>query len=144
MIIDSELTLADLKKDENATGIDILFRKKSKIMKCPLCIYNNAIIEIKNFKLNFRECDHGHTCVGQSFFNYNQTQNISLENIVCYSCKITQKDDIKDFKKCLSCSLNFGHIRYFCEKCCSKHDKTHKMVKLDEKNYSKLSESFSK
>ena len=41
--IDSDLTLTTLKKDENATDIDILFRKKSKIMKCPLCIANNAI-----------------------------------------------------------------------------------------------------
>ena len=133
--IDGDLTLTTLKKDENATDIDILFRKKLKIMKCPLCIANNAIIEIKNYKLNYYDCRYGHKYLDQSFFNYNQTQNISLENIICFSCKKTQKDDIKEYKQCLSCSFNFGNSRYYCDQCCLKHDKDHKTIKYDEKNY---------
>ena len=131
--IEGDSTIASLKKHSNTNDIIISFKKRSKIMRCPKCVCNNAIIEIKDNKLNFYECCRGHEWLEELFDNYNQTQNIPLENIKCHSCWKTQKDELKDFGKCLPCSRDFS--KYFCPDCWEKHSKRHKVVKYDEKYY---------
>ena len=108
-------------------------KKRSKILRCPRCVCNNAIIEIRDNKLNFYECCRGHEWLDELFDNYNQTQNIPLENIKCHSCSKTQKDELRDFGKCLTCPK--GISRYFCPDCWENHPKSHKIVKYDEKYY---------
>ena len=131
--IKGDSTIASLKKHSKTNDIIISFKKRSKVMRCPICVCNNAIIEIKDNKLNFYECCRGHERLDELFDNYNQTQNIPLENIKCHSCSKTQKDELKDFGKCLPCSRDFS--KYFCPDCWEKHSKRHKVVKYDEKYY---------
>ena len=53
-------TISSLKNSKDANDIDILFKRRSKIMKCPECICNNCIIKIEKYRINFIECCHGH------------------------------------------------------------------------------------
>ena len=134
-LIDNNSTIKSLKKRDNATDIDITFKKKSKIMKCPLCICNNAIIEIKNYKLNYYGCCHGDEAFNKRFDDYKKDQLINLENIKCHGCQKTQNDDLRDFKKCLQCSKEFGKAKYFCYNCSLNHHNNHILIKYDEKYY---------
>ena len=55
--------------------------------------------------------------------------------IYCHKCGKTQIDDLKDFKKCLQCSKDFGKAKYFCYECCKEHHNEHTLIKYDEKYY---------
>ena len=131
--IKEDSTIASLEKDLDSKDIIISYKKRSKIMRCPKCICNNAIIQIKDYKLNFYECCHGHKSLNEIFDNYNQTQIIPLENIRCHKCRDSQKNYIEDFGKCLTCSKEFA--KYYCPKCWGEHPKSHKVINYDEKYY---------
>ena len=133
--IKPDTTIMKLKNSQKATDIDISYKKRSKIMKCPECVCNNCIIKIDKYRLNFSECCHGHIINDQIFDKYEQSQNIEFDKIICHKCQKSQKDDIKDFSKCLKCSKKFKYAIYYCSECSSSHHHAQQLIKYDEKYY---------
>ena len=133
--IKADTTIMKLKNNQKATDIDISYKKRSKIMKCPECVCNNCIIKIENYRLNFSECCHGHVTNDKIFDKYEQSQNIEFDKIICHKCQKSQKDDFKDFSKCLECSKKFKYAIYYCSECSSSHHHAQKLIKYDEKYY---------
>lgn len=124
----------------NVRNIDILTKRKLKIMKCPGCVCNNAIIKIENYASNFSECRYGHQRK-EIFNNYENSQKIDYSQIECHNnaCKKLQSRNLDDFYKCMDCSgpeIN-NKTTYFCKRCNEQHCKTegHKTIKYDEKYY---------
>ena len=127
-------------KGKNARNIDISVKRKLKIMKCPECICNNAIIKSEDYKLKFSGCRYNHKKT-EIFSNYERTQKIDYEQIECHinECKKKQSESLKDFYKCMDCSgpeIN-NKTTYFCSTCNQAHVKNekHKTIKYDEKYY---------
>ena len=105
-------------------------------MKCPICICNNAIIKIEDYKLNYYGCCHKDEAFNKRFDDYEKDQTIVLKNITCDGgCQKTQADNLKDFNKCLQCSKEFRKAKYYCYDCSNKHRKDHTLIKYDEKYY---------
>ena len=125
-------------KYTNNKNFDISVKRKNKIMKCPICICNNCVIKMKNYKLNFSECRYGHEET-QIFNNYENSQKIDYTQIICHKneCKRVQSKSLEDFYKCLNCSLLNGCTTYFCKRSYEEHKKSenHTMIKYDEKYY---------
>jgi len=133
-------------KDLNLGGanenkiIMITIRKRSKVMKCPICECNNCIIRINNFGLYFSDCKYKeHKCV-KIFADYEASQKIDFSKIKCIQCGKTQKEDLKDFYKCLNCTMP-KCTYYLCDKHSNEHNKNrkeidkHNLIKYDEKYY---------
>ena len=127
-------SLISLTKDETIKDVMITFKKKSKIIKCPECDCNDAVLHIKNYRLNFYGCIYGHE-ISNIFDRYESTQHIEIDKIECKTnrCGQNQINELKDFHKCLKCSKNIGNSMYFCPKCSSKHH--HQTINYDEKYY---------
>lgn len=123
-------------RDKN--DITILAEKKSKIIKCPQCIYNNCIIDIDNYIIKFYGCKYNHT-VFKLFDDYTETQKIPLSRIFCDKdvCKNNQGNDPEDFYKCLTCSQLLKHPKFYGNSHHIEHDtkynKKHIQVKFEEK-----------
>ena len=133
--IQGKSTIISLKNNENANEIDILFKKRSKIMKCPECICNNCVIKLEKYRLNFTECCHDHKSNNIIFDKYEGSQNIEFNKIRCNKCQKSQNDDFKDFSKCLRCSKQFKYAVYYCNECSLSHAHAKFMIKYDEKYY---------
>ena len=132
-------------KDLNLGGanenkiIMITIRKRSKVMKCPLCYCNNCIIRINNFGLYFSDCKYKHESI-KIFADYEASQKNDFSKIKCIQCGKTQKEDLKDFYKCLNCRMP-KCTYYLCDKHSNEHNKNrkekdkHNLIKYDEKYY---------
>lgn len=136
--INKDLTVAQIKNNQNSSFIIITAKKRTKIMKCPLCVSNTCYIKIENYGLKFSGCRYNHE-IAKTFDDYESSQKIDYEQIKCDICRNTQKKDLKDFYKCLKCSEEFKRSEYFCEKCIKVHalndGEEHKSIKYDEKYY---------
>ena len=133
--IQENATIISIKENKQATDIDINYRIRSKIMKCPECICNNCVIKIKNYRLNFTDCCHKHICNDKIFDKYESSQNIEFDKIRCNKCQKTQSQDLKEFYKCLKCSKNFQYATYFCSECSFLHPHNQQLIKYDEKYF---------
>ena len=133
--VKEDSTIISLKNDKNANDIDISFKKRSKIMKCPECVCNNCIIKIEKYRLNFTECCHEHKTTNIIFDKYEGSQNIEFNKIRCNKCQKSQNDDLKDFSKCLRCSKQFKYAIYYCYECSLSHAHSQFLIKYDEKYY---------
>ena len=134
--LDKNSTIMKLKEYKDLKEIEFIFNIKSKIIKCPECDCNDAVLHIKNYRLNFYGCIYGHE-ISNIFDRYESTQNIEYDKIICKNnkCGKTQNDEILNFKKCLSCKKLTGNTTYYCQKCSLEHPKSHKMIDYDEKYY---------
>ena len=133
--VKEDSTIISLKNNKNANDIDISFKKRSKIMKCPECVCNNCIIKIEKYRLNFTECCHEHKTTNIIFDKYEGSQNIEFNKIRCNKCQKSQNDDLKDFSKCLRCSKQFKYAIYYCYECSLSHAHSQFLIKYDEKYY---------
>ena len=133
--VKEDSTITSLKNNKNANDIDISFKKRSKIMKCPECVCNNCIIKIEKYRLNFTECCHEHKTTNIIFDKYEGSQNIEFNKIRCNKCQKSQNDDLKDFSKCLRCSKQFKYAIYYCYECSLSHAHSQFLIKYDEKYY---------
>ena len=134
--VDEDSTIFKLTDNENQREIVITAEKKVKIIKCPDCICNDAIINIGNYQITFSNCKYNHI-VNKIYDNYKDSQKIDISQIKCNNtkCGINQKEFPADFYKCLKCTQLAGRTRYICSRCNQTHDKKHKTIKYDEKNY---------
>ena len=139
--INNDSTIVEIKDKKDAVHITIVVKKRTKINKCQKCVCNNCIIKIEDYKLKFSECRYGHVDA-ETLDNYEKSQKIDYEKIKCDNnrCEKTQRDDLRDFVKCLDCSNVIGQARYYCKDCsesrrCEGCDVTHKMIEYSEKYY---------
>ena len=97
----------------------------SKDIICLIC-KEPCLIDIKDFKINFL-CKHEHIYNNILLNNYEQTQKINLDDIICDICKNNKHNN--EFYICNSCNKNI------CPLCKQNHDTTHNIVNYDNKNY---------
>ena len=137
--INTDLTISQIRKNPSDSFMIINVSQKSKIMKCPLCIGDTCFIRIENYGVKFFGCKKGHNPQMRTLEDYESTQKMDYNKIICQKCNRTQKSDIKEFYKCLKCSETFKKAVYYC----NDHSKTHaenlmnehKIIKYSEKNY---------
>ena len=136
-IKDKESTMMNLINDKTIKEIEIIFKKRSKIIKCPQCICNNCILKIDKYRLYFSHCCKRVHTNTKLFQDYEDTQRINYKNIKCFLCKKTQKDKLEEFHKCLNCTNLAKFTEYYCNECNTTHiNKTkHKTIKYDEKYF---------
>ena len=103
---------------------------KSKEVICPKC-GENCLLNLDDFKIKLFGCKNGHEVNHILLNEFNNTQNINENNIICNICnKINRyKAYNKEFFFCLNCKKNL------CPLCKSIHDKPHKIIDYDKKNY---------
>ena len=128
-----------IEKDKYLTGkkeINITAQKKLRIIKCPDCKCNDCIINLNNYLATYYGCKNDHSSIS-IYDQYINIQKIDTSEIRCNEsgCQHTQQDYNLGFYKCLKCSSIVKRSQYFCKDHISIHDKSHKIVKYDKKNY---------
>ena len=103
---------------------------KSKDIICPYC-KENIRMNINEYKINLLKCSNGHNIENILLDEFEETQNINLEEIICNICKNYNKSISFNniFYKCLTCNNNI------CPLCKPTHDKNHIIINYDEKYY---------
>ena len=102
----------------------------SKEIICPKC-KSNIKMKMKDYKILLYECKNKHRCDNLTLENFAETQKIDQSKIICDNCKSKNKKEIHNniFFKCLTCKANL------CPICCSSHNKNHKKINYDHKDY---------
>ena len=115
--------------DENENNINEKI-KESKEIICPEC-KENILINLNDYKINLFDCKNGHNYNNILLNKFENTQNIDISQIICDNCKINNKSNIYKnvIYKCMNCNINL------CPVCKLKHDKEHKIINDDDKNY---------
>ena len=141
-ILNLELTFNQLKnlyaKDKNEMKILVQKFKstliindtESKEIICSEC-KENCKIQISDYKIKLYDCKNNHEINNILLDEYKNTQNINESNIICNICNKQNKNKTyeKRFYICLICKKNI------CPLCSSIHDKNHKIIDYDRKNY---------
>ena len=126
--------------NKNEEDNNIIKEMISKEIVCPWC-KQNILTDFVNFKINFHDCISNHN-INIALNEFEKTQKINLNNIICNICKINNKGNThnNEFYICNTCNKNV------CPLCKSNHDKNHKIINYDDKNYicKKHNESFIK
>ena len=109
---------------------DKIIKIKSEDIICPQC-GESIFITIKNYKINLFDCKNNHKINNLLLNEFERTQNIDLSKIICNICNEETKDNTYNnlFYRCLECGINI------CPLCKPKHDKSHKIINYDKKNY---------
>ena len=134
--IDNNSSISKLTNNKNQKEIVVTAERKSKIIKCPECICNDTIINIEDYRLKFYGCKYNHS-VNKIFNDYDTSQKIEFSKIVCNEngCKNNQRDNPADFYKCFKCTQINKITTYLCYSCNKTHNKKHKTVEYNKKNY---------
>ena len=136
--VNKELTISQIKNNQSGSSIFLTAKKRTKIMKCPICISNTCFIRIENYGIKFSGCRYNHV-VTKTFGDYENSQKINYSLIKCDKCGKTQKELLAEFYKCSKCSEEFKRSSYFCNECIRNHaagdGQNHKPIKYDDKYY---------
>jgi len=105
-------------------------KRKSKEIICPEC-YENILIEIDEYKMNFYNCKNNHKIDNLFLNEYENIEKIYLSKIICGNCKNKNMSETynNEFYRCNICKINL------CPLCKSKHNKEHKIINYNNKNY---------
>ena len=88
-------------------------------------------MDIIDYKVNLFDCKNGHKIENILLDEFEETQKIDLNNIICDICKKNNKSTSYNniFYKCLTCNNNI------CPLCKSNHNNEHKIINYDDKYY---------
>ena len=136
-IINLELTIYYYNRSKY-NDIIISVRKRTKIIKCPDCLYNTCFLEIENYGLHFYGCKCGYDII-KMLDDYEDSQKINYDEIKCDRCGKSYKK-VKGIYKCLGCSKAGGRSFYYCNECKINYEEhiqfeKHKSIKYDDENY---------
>ena len=139
-LINSELKFNEqakkIDKDKNEMNIVVnklntstIINEERKEILCPEC-GENCKIKISDYKIKAFDCKNKHE-IKILLDEYKNTQKIDESNIICNVCnkQSKNKSNNKKFYICLICKKNI------CPLCESIHDKNHKIIDYDKKNY---------
>ena len=103
---------------------------KSEDIICPKC-QESIFMTIKDYRINLFDCKNKHKINNLLLNEFEKTQIIDLSKIICNICRVETKDNTYNnlFYRCLECGINI------CPLCKSKHEKSHKIINYDEKDY---------
>ena len=134
--IENDSTILNLNNNPSETAIIITVKNALKIIKCPDCDCNDSILKINDYKILFSGCKNNHE-KELIFSKYDMSQNVQLSNIICDNpkCEHNQQKYWGNFYKCLNCTDINKHSKYYCNDCRASHDKEHKLVKYNEKDF---------
>ena len=107
-----------------------VFVKANEII-CPEC--NESVdVKLNDYKINLYNCKNNHNN-NVLIKDYEKSQLMEISKIMCEICNDKNKSEVHNYKffKCLTCKKNMcpGPI------CYNKHDKSHKIIDYDERNY---------
>ena len=102
---------------------------KPKDISCPKC-GEISRINITDYKI-LLQCKNGHNKGNILLNEYKNTQKIDISKITCINCNKNNKFNSceNEFFRCLTCNSNL------CPLCKSFHDKEHKIINYDLRNY---------
>ena len=130
-------------KAENAKDIRILVyssnpeKKEPKIVqsqfiRCPDC-GEGILLGFEDYKINLSHCKNDHSTTGLFLDQFEKTQKIDITQIKCQVCNDENQNKGETHKNvfytCFTCNKNM------CPLCRTSHNKSHNVVKYDEKNY---------
>ena len=103
---------------------------KSNEIICPTC-KEKAKININDYNIKIHGCKNDHIIDNILFDKFENLQMLDISKIICEECKINNKNDSYEnkFNYCLNCKKNI------CVTCKFKHDKDHKIIDYDNKDY---------
>ena len=102
--------------------------KQLNYIICPKC-FGISIINFDEYKIKINKCDNNHS-LNISIKEIKDLQNIDESKILCKQChKNKSETAYYKFNFCGNCNCNF------CPLCVSKHNKGHKIIDYDLKNY---------
>ena len=115
------------KRDEEKKGINEII---SKDIICPEC-RRNILLKIKNYKINLYGCKYDHSQENILLNLFEESQKINLNEIICGFCHQNNKKNTHNnqFYICNTCK------KYICPLCQSVHDKNHRIMNYNDKNY---------
>jgi len=101
---------------------------ESKEIICPKC-NENILIKLNEYKINLFNCKNNHEINNILLNKYED--NIDISKIICNNCTIKNKSITynNEFYRCNICKINL------CPLCKYKHNKNHKIINYDNKNY---------
>ena len=103
---------------------------KSNNIICPEC-KEDIKFNIEDYVINLFECKNKHDKDNIFLDEFNTTQNINVSKIICQNCGKYNKANVHNniFYKCITCKKDL------CPLCFSNHNKNHKVINYDDKNY---------
>ena len=102
---------------------------KSKNIICPKC-GEICRIKINDYKITLYGCKNGHETKNILLNEFDNLQNINESLIICNKCNnCKSKTYNRKFHKCFTCKQNL------CPLCVSTHNKSHKIIDYDKKDY---------
>ena len=116
-------------EEENKVNQNAIIESKDII--CPIC-KEICKIELKNYKIFSSECINNHIHSNLFLKDYKNTQKINQNEIKCSNEQCLKKKSETyngEFFICNSCNAEL------CPLCRNNHDKEHKIIKYEEKNY---------
>ena len=118
----------DEEKEENFKNLGNMI--KSNEIVCPEC-NENILINVKNYKINLKECKNGHIKNDILFEVFENNQKIDLSKIKCDKCneKSINNTYNNEFYICNSCEIKL------CPSCKSIHDNDHNIINYNDRNY---------
>ena len=116
-------------KDQPIPQLQDCIIKPNNII-CPEC-YEDTKFTIEDYVINLSGCKNNHDIDNIFLDKFDSTQNINISKIICQDCKKFNKGNVfnNEFFRCNKCKKNL------CLKCFIKHDKNHKIINYDDKNY---------
>ena len=121
------IQIFDMEQKEDKTENSLI--KSSQII-CPEC-GNNCLLNVINYKVRLYDCINEHDIDEIALSEFENTQMIDESKIICDECKICNKANSykKSFYICNTCKINL------CPLCKDKHDKNHKIIHYEDKNF---------
>ena len=113
--------------DRNIGELNIV---QAKELICPEW-YDSALLDIKKYEIKIHNCINGHNVGTVLLDEIEESQMIDLTQIKCEKCKIYSRGYTykNEFYRCNNCKMNL------CPICELKHDKNHRIVEYDRRNY---------
>ena len=107
-----------------------IIKKNIKNIICPKC-KEICFININNYKISLNNCKNKHQIENLMIKEFDTKQNFDLKYILCDKCKIKDmsSSENKIFYKWFICNKNL------CLQCKSQHDRNHKIIDYDDKDY---------
>ena len=127
-----EIKVIVLKYEENDDGDNAKEEEFPKDILCPVC-GDCCLININDYKITLNKCNNNHSSENILLDEYFQKVKFDDSKIICdnETCQIKKSETFnRKFYRCFNCKKNLCPI---CKS--SRHDKEHKIVDYDLKNY---------